>query len=314
MTTDPHRRETATAEICAAALCRGLRRSYGDVLAVDGVDLHLRVGEIVSLLGPNGAGKSTLIDLIVGLSEPDAGRVEIFGRSPEDAVRRGDIGVMLQTGALLEDATVGEMVGMIASLHDEPLTVQDALERAGIADLSDRRSTRLSGGQRQRVRFAMAIVSDPRLLILDEPTAAMDVGTRRAFWDSMRDFAQTGRTVIFATHYLEEAEAFAHRVVFLRGGRVVADGSVGEVRALVAGRSISSRIGGATADELQALPGASRVEQHGEVSTIISTDSDLTLRALLDRYPQARDVEVMSVGLEEAFLALTADTDTGSGD
>lgn len=313
MTTEPVDTADPTAagppDSPAAVLVEGAHKRYGDVRAVDGVDLRLRTGEIVALLGPNGAGKSTLIDIVVGLTTPDEGRIEVFGQPPAAAVHRGDVGVMLQSGALLDDATVAEMVGMIASLHANPLTVPDTLERAGIADLGKRRSTRLSGGQKQRVRFAMSIVSDPRLLILDEPTAAMDVATRRQFWNSMRSFATSGRTIVFATHYLEEAEQFADRVVFMRAGRIVADGSVTEVQALAAGRSLRTRVDGVSAQDLRTLPGATGVEQRGDHALIVSTDSDRTLRALLQEYPQARDVEVVGVSLDEAFMALT-----GAGD
>jgi ABC-2 type transport system ATP-binding protein len=225
------------AEMAAGAAVRltGLRKHYADVRAVDGVDLTIAPGEIVALLGPNGAGKSTTADMILGLTKPDNGEVTVFGTSPDKAVAIGAIGAMLQGGALLDDATVSEMVTMVASLHRKPMPVKEALRRAGIDDLADRRPTKLSGGQKQRVRFAVALVSDPDLLVLDEPTAAMDVGTRREFWKSMYEYTASGRTVLFATHYLEEAEEFADRVVLMRGGKIVADGSVAEVRALAGG-------------------------------------------------------------------------------
>ena len=289
-----------------AIAVRGVRKHYGEVRAVDGVDLTLAEGEVVALLGPNGAGKSTLVDMILGLTTPQEGTVEIFGRAPAEAVRAGDVGAMLQTGALLDDATVRETVAMIASLHRSPMTVDDALRRAGVADLAGRRSTRLSGGQRQRVRFAVAIVSDPRLLILDEPTAAMDVVTRRQFWESMREFTSSGRTVVFATHYLEEAEDFADRVVFMKAGRIVADGSVREVEALAAGRTIHATLPGADERELAGLPGAASAQVRRDQIVIVSSRSDETLRALVGGYPAARDIEVVGVSLDDAFLALTS--------
>ncbi len=199
--------------------------------AVDGVDLLVAPGEVVALLGPNGAGKSTTVDLLLGLTCPDGGKARIFGRSPREAVAAGEVGAMLQDGALLEDATVGETVGLVAALHRRPLPVAEALRRAGVAELAGRRCNKLSGGQQQRVRFAVAIVSDPDLLVLDEPTVGMDVATRRSFWHSMRHFSDAGRTVLFATHHLEEAQEFADRVVLMRSGRITADGSVAEVRA-----------------------------------------------------------------------------------
>ncbi|MER6876970.1 ABC transporter ATP-binding protein, partial [Amycolatopsis sp. NPDC000673] len=221
-----------TQAIAAGAAIRlgGIAKRYGDVRAVKHVDLTIAPGEVVALLGPNGAGKSTTVDMILGLTKPDEGTVSVFGQTPADAVRAGMIGAMLQGGTLLDDLTVRETVGLVAKLHGRPMPVRDALRSAGVEDIADRRANKLSGGQKQRVRFAVALVSDPDLLVLDEPTAAMDVGSRREFWKSMYSFTDTGRTVLFATHYLEEAEEFADRVVLMRAGEVVADGSVAEVR------------------------------------------------------------------------------------
>ena len=283
----------------------GLRKTYGDVHAVDGLDLVIAPGEVVALLGPNGAGKSTTVDMMLGLTRPDAGQVTIFGAHPADAVASGTIGAMLQGGALLDDATVGETVGMVASLHRKPMPVAEALRRSGITELANRRCNKLSGGQKQRVRFAVALVSDPDLLVLDEPTAAMDVQTRRDFWKSMHGFTNTGRTVLFATHYLEEAENYADRVVLMRAGRVVADGSVAEVTSLVSGRVIRAAVPGATEGALAVLPAVTEVDIRAAKVAISSSDSDVTLRALLATFPQAHDIEVTAVGLEGAFLSLT---------
>ncbi len=285
----------------------GLRKSYGDVHAVAGVDLTIAPGEVVALLGPNGAGKSTTVDMLLGLTKPDAGTVTVFGASPHEAVANGTIGAMLQGGALLDDATVGEIVAMVASLHRSPMPVAEALRRSGVEDLANRRCNKLSGGQKQRVRFAVALVSDPDLLVLDEPTAAMDVQSRREFWKSMHGFTNTGRTVLFATHYLEEAEAYADRVVLMRSGRIVADGSIAEVTSLVAGRVIRAAIPGASEAALIELVGATEVEFRASRAVITTNDSDKTLRELLANYPQAHDIEVAAVGLEGAFLSLTSD-------
>jgi ABC-2 type transport system ATP-binding protein len=290
----------------AAVMLAGLRKSYGDVHAVAGVDLVIAAGEVVALLGPNGAGKSTTVDMLLGLTRPDAGAVTVFGASPHEAVATGTIGAMLQGGALLDDATVGETVAMVASLHRKPMPVAEALRRAGVADLANRRCAKLSGGQKQRVRFAVALVSDPDLLVLDEPTAAMDVQSRREFWKSMHGFTNTGRTVLFATHYLEEAESYADRVVLMRAGRIVADGSVAEVTSLVSGRVIRAAVPGATEAGLAVLPGVTEVEVRANRVAISTGDSDTTLRALLATYPQAHDIEVTAVGLEGAFLSLTS--------
>jgi ABC-2 type transport system ATP-binding protein len=295
----------------AAVLLAGLRKSYGDVHAVAGVDLTIAPGEVVAL-GPNGAGKSTTVDMMLGLTKPDAGTVTIFGARPLDAVAAGSIGAMLQGGALLDDATVGEIVAMVASLHRAPMPVEDALRRSGVADLAKRPCNKLSGGQKQRVRFAVALVSDPDLLVLDEPTAAMDVQSRREFWKSMRGFTDTGRTVLFATHYLEEAENYADRVVLMRAGRVVADGTVAEVTSLVAGRVIRAAVPEATEHALAALPGVTEVEVRASRAHISTADSDSTLRALLTNYPGAHDIEVTAMGLEGAFLSLTTDETAGA--
>jgi ABC-2 type transport system ATP-binding protein len=291
----------------AAVTLAGLRKSYGEVHAVVGVDLTIAPGEVVALLGPNGAGKSTTVDMLLGLTRPDAGAVTVFGASPHDAVANGTIGAMLQGGALLDDATVGETVAMVASLHRKPMPVAEALRRAGVEDLANRRCNKLSGGQKQRVRFAVALVSDPDLLVLDEPTAAMDVQGRRDFWKSMHNYTDTGRTVLFATHYLEEAENYADRVVLMRAGRIVADGSVAEVTSLVSGRVIRAAVPGATDAALAVLPGVTEVEVRTNRAEISTSDSDTTLRALLATYPQAHDIEVTAMGLEGAFLSLTSE-------
>ncbi|MCD0447260.1 ABC transporter ATP-binding protein [Glycomyces sp. A-F 0318] len=294
----------------AAVALRGLRKHYGAVAAVDGIDLEIRPGEVVALLGPNGAGKSTAIDMILGLTTPDAGRVRVFGRTPADAAREGVIGAMLQNGTLLDDLTVLETVRLVASLHKRPIPVERALRRAGAEDLAGRRAGRLSGGQSQRVRFAVALVSDPDLLVLDEPTAAMDPATRRDFWKAMYEDTTTGRTVLFATHYLEEAEEYADRVVLVTGGRVAADGSVAEIRALAGGRVIRAALPDAGEAALRSLPAVTGCEFRDGRAEIASADSDATLRALLHRFPAARDIEITAAGLESAFLALTAETET----
>jgi ABC-2 type transport system ATP-binding protein len=293
----------------AAVSLAGLRKHYGEIRAVDGVDLVIAPGEVVALLGPNGAGKSTTVDMLLGLSDPDSGEARIFGQTPHDAVATGTVGAMLQEGSLLEDATVGETVAMIASLHRKPMPVAEALRRAGVEDLAGRRCTKLSGGQKQRVRFAVALVCDPHLLVLDEPTSAMDVATRREFWQSMKEFTDAGKTVLFATHYLDEAEEFADRVVLMRHGAIIADGSVAEVRATVSGRTLTAQVPGATPPAMSALPGVRGAAARGERIELDCADSDAAVRALITGYPQAYDIEIRALGLEEAFLALTGDNE-----
>ncbi|WP_116953574.1 ABC transporter ATP-binding protein [Jiangella endophytica] len=286
----------------------GLRKSYGATVAVDGVDLEIAPGEIVALLGPNGAGKSTTVDLILGLSRPDAGAVAVFGRTPREAVDAGLVGAMLQDGAMLEDATVGELVALFASVHRHPLPVAEVLERAGIADLAGRRATELSGGQTQRIRFALALVPDPDLVVLDEPTVAMDVATRREFWAAMRRFVAAGRTVLFATHYLDEADGFADRVVLLRDGHIVADGTPRHVKSIVAVRTVRATVPDLSAAALTGLFGTDGLIVDGADVRIRTADGDGVLRTLLAHSPAAHDIEVTGADLEEAFLSLTTRT------
>jgi ABC-2 type transport system ATP-binding protein len=285
----------------------GLRKRFGAVTAVDGVDLTIRRGEVVALLGPNGAGKTTTVDLALGLSTPTEGTARLFGGDPRAAIVDGRVGAMLQGGALLPETTVREAVALVAAAHRRPMPVDEALRRARCTEIAGRRVSKLSGGQVQRARFAVAVVSDPELLVLDEPTAAMDVEARHTFWSSMREFTDAGRTVVFATHYLDEADTFADRIVILRAGRVVADGTPAEIKAITATRAVRfAGVPQARHDALRALPGVVGLEaRHGSV-TLRSDRSDDTLRALLATVPEAHDIEVVASTMDDAFLALTA--------
>ncbi len=275
-----------------------------------GVDIEIEMGETVALLGPNGAGKSTTIDMMLGLLAPDKGEVSLFGRAPADAVAAGAVGAMLQTGSLIRDLSVRELVTMMASLYPKPLGVEEVLELTGADEFASQRTQKLSGGQTQRVRSAVALVSNPELLVLDEPTVAMDVEGRHAFWRTMREFATRGKTVLFATHYLEEADAYADRAVLMAHGRVVADGPTNEIKAMVGTRTIRATLPGADLADLAALtalPGVSSADRRGEAVLLTCADSDEAIRALLAAYPRARDIEIIAAGLEEAFLTLTGD-------
>ncbi len=287
-------------------LTKAYRTGQRVVHAVRGIDVSIAPGETVALLGPNGAGKSTTLDLLLGLGRPDGGTVSVFGAEPAVSVAAGRIGVMLQTGSLLRDLNVRELVAMTAALYPSPLDVDGLLDLAGIADLAGQRTQKLSGGQSQRVRFAIALVGDPDLLVLDEPTVGMDVEGRHVFWTTMRDFASRGRTVLFATHYLDEADAYADRAVLLARGSVVADGPTTEIKAMVGSRTIRATLPRAAAAELERLPGVNHAERRGEAVVLVCSDSDRAIRALLERYPQARDLEIAGAGLEQAFLQLTA--------
>ncbi len=288
-----------------------VRKDFGAVHAVAGVDLTVLPGEVVAFLGPNGAGKTTTIDIMLGLSRPSSGTVELYGAPPAAAVSRGLVTAVLQTGGLLRDLTVAETVRLVGALFADARPVEDVLARAGIADIADRRVGRCSGGQQQRLRFALALLPDPELLVLDEPTTGMDVEGRRDFWAAIRHDTDRGRTVLFATHYLDEADAYADRIVLLNRGRVVADGTASQVKALAAGRTVRATWPAADAQALRALPGADTVEVRGDTVLVRANDSDAVARFLLDA-TTARDLEITARNLEDAFLALTGGADQPS--
>ena len=270
--------------------------------AVDGIDLSIGRGETVALLGPNGAGKSTTINMLLALTDPGTGRIEVFGRPPAAAVRAGKVGAMLQDSGFAPNATVAEVVELARCLYPDPLPTKEILATAGLADVAGRRLDKLSGGQTQRVRFAFALAGNPELLLLDEPTVAMDVESRHGFWAAMRRFAATGRTVLFATHYLEEADDYADRVIMLAHGRVVADGTGAEIKRLVGGRTLSFT--GPSPNGLK-LPGVTGVEVRGDRVLLRCDDSDQAIAAFIESRHPYRDLEVTSAGLEHAFLTLT---------
>jgi ABC-2 type transport system ATP-binding protein len=285
---------------------RGLTKRFGAVTAVNDLTLSVESGEIVAFLGPNGAGKTTTIDMVLGLARPDVGTVRVYGRSPADAIALGEVSAVMQTGGLLKDFTVAETLAYTASLYTHARPVAEVLERAGITDIADRRVGKCSGGQQQRLRFALALLSDPRLLLLDEPTAGMDVEGRREFWAAIRQDAQRGRTVMFATHYLDEADAYADRIVLIRQGAIVADGTTAEIKNLASGRIVRATLPGADQAALAALPGVESVELRGDTVLVHASDSDGVARHLLNN-TAARDLEITSRNLEEAFIALTGD-------
>lgn len=287
----------------------GLTKRFGAQTAVDALDLTVPRGQILALLGPNGAGKTTTTEMILGLSTPDEGSVRVCGSHPRRAAEHGLVGAMLQNGRLLDDVPVRTMLHLIAGVCAHPLPVDEVIERADIGRLLRKSTSRLSGGEAQRVRFALALLPDPEVILLDEPTVAMDVETRRAFWQRMRHVAGEGRTIVFATHYLEEADQEAGRIVVMDSGRIVADGSGSGIKALIGGRRIT--LSGATTG-LADLPGVTSVSEleDGRVR-LASSDSDATLAAIFaSDGPAARGtvhgIGVSAPSLEDAFIQLTS--------
>jgi len=303
---------TGPARVPAVSLS-GVRKDFGPVHAVRGIDLELEQGEIVAFLGPNGAGKTTTIDMVLGLSRPTTGEVRVLGLEPRQAIARGLVSAVMQTGGLIKDLTVRETVAYTGSLFANSKPVDEVLENAGITEIADRKVAKCSGGEQQRLRFAMALLPDPALLLLDEPTTGMDVEGRRTFWSAIRRDAEQGRTVLFATHYLEEADQYADRIVLISNGLIVADGSGSEIRALAAGRSVRATLPDADVDRLAAIGGVDGVEVRGDTVILHAKDSDAVARYLLTE-TDARDLEITSKGLEDAFLSLTGPQHDDAGD
>ncbi|MBF9128592.1 ABC transporter ATP-binding protein [Plantactinospora sp. S1510] len=275
-------------------------RRYGDVTALDRVDLDLHAGELVGLLGPNGAGKSTLLSLLVGLRRTSSGRVELLGGDPRDPAARRRIGMTPQETGLPPTLRVGEVVDFVSAHYADPVPRAELLGRFGIDDLARRQTGGLSGGQKRRLAVALAFVGRPRLVFLDEPTTGLDVTARRELWDGIRQFHADGGTVLLSSHYLEEIEALAHRVVVLGRGRVLADDSVTAVRDLVGVRRVSL-----VAPELPSLPGVRGVERIDGVTHLLTTDADQLVRDLVGSGVAFSELEIRPTSLEDAFLAIT---------
>ena len=289
----------------AAVVLEAVSRSFGPVLAVDSLSLTIEAGQTLALLGPNGAGKTTTISMLLGLMPPNSGSIHVLGAAPGAATARGMVGAMLQDGGMMPGVQVVELLSMARRLYDAPLEVDEVVEVAQLRGIERRMVDRLSGGQSQRLRLAMALIGDPRLLVLDEPTAAMDVETRRAFWHAMRGFTDRGRTILFSTHYLDEADVAADRVVMMARGRVVADGTPSAIKDSVGLRVIRCSIGTPGVTGLDALPGVVSVTLRGDRVELRCRDTDTALRALLAARPDAHDIEVSGVALEDAFIAIT---------
>ncbi|MFC9338443.1 ATP-binding cassette domain-containing protein [Streptomyces sp. NPDC057020] len=287
-----------------AVAFRAATKTYGAARALDGIDLTVRRGETVALLGRNGAGKSSTVSLLLGLDEPDSGHVELFGGAPALAVAAGRVGAMLQEGQATPRVTVREVVSFVARTYPAPMPVAEALALAGLTGFAERRVARLSGGQAQRVRFAIALVGSPELVVLDEPTSALDVEARQEFWEAMHGYARRGNTVLFSTHYLEEADAYADRIVVLDAGRIVADGTGEELKRAAGGSLVSFDLAGSPTEWLTALPGVTSVEVRKDRARLRTEDSDATVRALAAR-DAIRSLEVTRASLHDAFLTLS---------
>jgi len=298
---------TAARQACEdrpAVRAAGLAKSYGPTAALAGFDLEVAAGETVALLGPNGAGKSTAIGVLLGLLSPDSGQVRVYGRPPSQAVAAGLVGAMLQDAGLMPGVRVGELLAMVRSLYPRPLPFGDLVGLADLGSLLGRRVDRLSGGQAQRVRFAVAIAGDPLLLVLDEPTAAMDVQARRNFWRQIQGFTGRGRTVLFATHYLQEADDAADRVVVIAGGRKVADGPPAAIKARFGDRQVRFTLAGGPPARLADLDGVRAVDRDGARVILHSADSDATVRSLAGSGLAWSGLEVGGLDLETSFLRL----------
>lgn len=284
------------------------RTRAGAVRAVQGVSLTIEPGEVVALLGENGAGKTTLIDMVLGLSRPTSGTVELGGGSPAEAVRGGRIGAVLQTGGLLKDLSVRDQVAMIAAAHGCLERVPDVLKAAGLTSIGNRKIGTCSGGQQQKVKFALSLLSNPTFLVLDEPTAGMDVNARATFWEAMHALASAGSTILFATHYLEEAENFADRILLMAGGRLIADGPTAHIRSSLGARHISFEVPESGFDFLPATEqerwGLTKIRQEKNTISFYCTAAEDFLAWFLPRHT-VKNLEVTRPSLADAFTHLT---------
>jgi ABC-2 type transport system ATP-binding protein len=287
-----------------------LSKCYGPVRALDQINLRIRPGTPVALLGPNGAGKSTAIELMLGLLDADHGSAFLFGSSPRQAIAAGRVGAMLQDTALMSGVRVGALLRVISDAYPHPADLPELIQIAGIDGLLRRRTDQLSAGESQRVRFALAASGDPQLIVLDEPTVAMDVRAREAFWGVLGTYAASGRTILFSTHYLEEADTHAGRIILLRSGRIVADGSPDQVKSEAGvARTVRFRSLAGSPDRFRQLAAVTAVHADADRITLLTADADATVWALYDLRDTITDLAVTEGDLQEAFLALTSAAD-----
>ena len=293
------------------AKTRGLTRSYGPIVALRRVSLELRRGELLALLGPNGAGKTTLVRLLLGLASPDSGSAMVFGIDPRHEVIRYRVGAMLQVARVPETLKVHEHIDLFSSYYPNPLPIAETLHIAGLDGIKDRRFGELSGGQRQRVLFGISICGNPDLLFLDEPTVGLDVEARRLMWAQIRTLIARGKTVLLTTHYLNEADALADRILVLQQGNIIAEGTPAEIKSRAIGKQIrcSSRL---SIDEIRRIPGVLSITADRQSFEMQVQAAEPVVRELLQRDSWLADLEVTSAGLEEAFLALTRNNNNTS--
>jgi ABC-2 type transport system ATP-binding protein len=288
------------------ATLTNLTKRYGATVALDGLSLSLRPGEVVALLGPNGAGKSTAVKLLLGLIAPTTGTARAFGSNPREATTRTRVGAMLQVARVTETLRVREHLDLFRSYYPNPLPVAEVLRITQLQGIEDRLFSQLSGGQKQRVLFALAICGNPDLIFLDEPTVGLDIESRRALWQQIRNFSAQGKTVLLTTHYLEEADALAHRIIVINKGRVISEGTPTEIKRNSGGRTIrcQTRL---SYDFLYTLPSVTNVVVNEGAVVVTATDAETVLREMLLRDETLSGLEVASPALEDAFLALTKD-------
>lgn len=296
----------------SVARTRSLTKTYGSVTALRNVNFDLRSGELLALLGPNGAGKTTLVRMLLGLATPDAGSVSVFGSDPRDEAMRYRVGAMLQVARVPETLKVREHIDLFSSYYPNPMPIAETLRIAGLQDIQDRRFGELSGGQRQRVLFAISICGDPDLLFLDEPTVGLDVEARRLMWTQIRSLVARGKTVLLTTHYLNEADALADRILVLQQGNIVAEGTPAEIKSRAIGKQVrfTSRL---TLGEIRAIPGVLSVTADRQKFELQVQAAEPVVRELLQRDSWLAELEVTNAGLEEAFLALTQNHNHSNG-
>ncbi len=296
----------ATDKVIPAVELQNVTKNYGSVQALKDISLTVEPGEVIAILGPNGAGKSTSIALMLGMRRPSSGSVTLFGENPRLANHRKYIGVMLQESGVPETLKVHELVELFGRFHDNPMITQEAMKMAGLEEKANTRLARLSGGQKQRVYFALALVGNPEILFLDEPTTGLDVESRRNFWEQINHQVAQGKTIILTTHNLEEADALAKRIVVINQGQIIADGTPDEIKGHVGGKHVRFHAPDMTIEKLGTLVGTPAFHLMGGKFEILTKEPEAVLATLFKQEVRLSDLEVVGAGLEEAFLTLTS--------